>query len=195
MAKETKQPKAKEEKTKKISVQLLVVLVPMIAAFIIIVAVIIFTNSKSIIIDQGMNGLEKEAKANANDISATMMEMKGYYDGLADMLEVENFEDDKAIKAALQPGMEKYPDVVNDVYVAFPDKTFIDGGDWVPDADYDPTTRGWYLEGQKSDVIFFGTPDIDMDTKEAVVNGICAVHLKGRGDGVLSTDFFLKDIS
>ena len=56
MAKEIKQTKEKGTKTKKISVQLLMVLVPMIAAFIIIVAVIIFTNSKSIIIDQSMSG-------------------------------------------------------------------------------------------------------------------------------------------
>ena len=196
MAKEIKQTKEKGTKTKRISVQLLMVLVPMIAAFIIIVAVIIFTNSKSIIIDQSMNGLEKESKANANDISSTMMEIKGYYDGLADMLETGNYADDAAIKAALQPGMEEYPGVVNDVYVAFPDKTFIDGGDWVPDADYDPTTRGWYQEGSKSDVIIFGTPDIDMDTKQAVVNGIRSVHFKGgRGDGVLSTDIFLKSVS
>ena len=180
---------------KKLSIQLLVVLVPMIAAFIIVVAVIIFTNSKSIITQQGKDGLEKESKANANDIARTMMEMKGYYDSLADTLEAVDLKNTAAIKEALQPGMKRYPDVVHDVYVALPDKTFIDGGDWVPASDYDPTTRGWYQTGIKSDELVFGSPDIDMDTKEAVVNGISAVHFKNGVTGVLSTDFFLKGIS
>ena len=64
------------EKSKKISVQLLVVLVPMIALFIICVAAIIFTNSRSIITEQGINALEKESKSNANDISSTMEGIK-----------------------------------------------------------------------------------------------------------------------
>lgn len=41
------------------------------------------------------------------------------------------------VSAAMQDGMNMYKGMVNDVYLAFPDKTFIDGGDWVPDADYD----------------------------------------------------------
>ena len=32
---------------------------------------------------------------------------------------------------------------VQDVFVAFPDKRFIDGTGWIPPADYDPTGRGW----------------------------------------------------
>ncbi len=90
--------------------------------------------------------------------------IKGYYNGLADLLELGDYADDAAIKQALQPGMQEYEGVVNDVYLGFDDKTFIDGGDWVPDADYDPTTRGWYEEGSKTDKVIFGTPDIMSDT-------------------------------
>ena len=185
----------KGEKSKKISVQLLVVLVPMIALFIICVAVIVFSNSRSIITEQSINALEKESKSNANDISSTMEGIKGYYNGLADLLELGDYADDAAIKQALQPGMQEYEGVVNDVYLGFDDKTFIDGGEWVPDADYDPTTRGWYEEGSKTDKVIFGTPDIDMDTKQAVVNGIRSVSFKNGRKAVLSTDVFLESVS
>ncbi|MBO6112625.1 MAG: HAMP domain-containing protein [Lachnospiraceae bacterium] len=179
----------------KISVQLLRVLIPMIALFIILVAVIIFVNSRSIITEQSMSRLEEESKANANDIAGTMSNIVGYYDGLGDLLESSSYSSNDEIKAALLPGMEKYPGMVNDVYVAFPDKTFIDGGDWVPDADYDPTTRGWYQQGSKQDSVILGDPGIDMDTKEAVVNGVRTVNFADGRTGVLSTDIFLKSIS
>ncbi len=73
--------------------------------------------------------------------------------------------------------------------------SFIDGGDWVPDADYDPTTRAWFQEGMKHHNIVLGDPGIDMDTKEAVVNGIRSVNFSDGRTGVLSTDIFLKSIS
>ena len=183
------------QKTGKISVQLLSILIPMIALFIISVAVIIFINSRSIITEQGMSRLEEESQANSNDIAATMTNIVGYYDGLSDLLESSSYSSNDEIKAALLPGMKKYPGMVNDVYVAFPDKTFIDGGDWVPDADYDPTTRGWYQEGLKHHNIILGDPGIDMDTKEAVVNGIRTVNFADGRTGVISTDIFLKSIS
>ena len=49
--------------TGKISVQLLRVLIPMIAFFIILVAAIIVINSKTIITEQATNGLEEESQA------------------------------------------------------------------------------------------------------------------------------------
>ena len=180
---------------KKISVQLLLILIPMIAAFIIIVAAVIFITSKSIITTQGMNSLEKESEANANSIGSIIENIKGYYNGLADSIELADIRDDASLKAALKPGMEEYKDMVHDVYVAFSDKSFIDGGDWVPDAGYDPTTRGWYKAGSTEESIIIGEPDIDMDTKEAVVNGIRSIHMKDGRTGVLSTDIFLKNIS
>ncbi|MCR4802793.1 MAG: HAMP domain-containing protein [Lachnospiraceae bacterium] len=181
-------------KNKKISVQLMRVLVPMIALFIVAVACIIFINSKEVITREGKESLQIETEANANSISRTMQDIKGYYNALGDSFETTKM-DDAAIKVALQPGMKEYPEMVNDVYVAFTDKIFIDGGDWVPPTDYDPTTRGWFQEGMTSDTIIIGTPDIDMDTKQAVVNGIRKVQFADGRTGVLSTDIFLKNIA
>jgi methyl-accepting chemotaxis protein len=73
------------QKTKKISMQLLKILIPMIALFIIAVAVIIFINARTIIIKDGKKQLQEESAANANDIGRTMDNIKGYYNGLSDI--------------------------------------------------------------------------------------------------------------
>ena len=183
------------QKTKSISMQLLLILVPMIAAFIIIVALVIFTTSKRVIIDESTRGLENESMSNANDIGKRMEGVKQYYDGLAGVLEASVYESDDAIIEALQPGMQKYPGLVNDVYLAFPDMTFLDGGGWVPDEGYDPTIRPWYQLGSTTREVILGPPSVDMDTKEMVVNGVRTVSFLDGRTGVMSTDVFLSEVS
>lgn len=183
-----------KEKSGKISVQLLLVMIPMIAFFIVLIAVIIFANATSVITDEATNGLSKESKANANDISKEMNMIRGYYNGMADSLEEASL-DKAGIKKVIMPGKTEFPDLVNDVYVALSDKSFIDAADWEPDEGYDPTTRGWYVSGHESSSIVFGKPDIDLDTKEMVVNGSRRVAFKDGKDGVLSTDILLKSVS
>ncbi len=185
----------KRKLDKKISIQLLRVLLTLFAVFIVGVAVIIFTDAKSIITEEGQERLKQESTAYANDIAVTMGDIMNYYDSLADMLEIQDYADADAIHNALQPGMKAYTEMVHDVYVAFDDKSFIDGEDWVPPEGYDPTTRGWYITGKTAKRVVLGEPDIDMDTKNAVVNGVRAITLKNGQTGVLSTDIFLDNIS
>ncbi len=182
-------------RNKKISIQLLTVLIPMIAVFIIVVAVIIYAKSNSLITNEGKERLKHESSAYANDISSTMREIMGYYDSLADTLENQEYANDTALHDAIMPGMTAFPGMVNDVYLGFDDKAFIDGADWIPPEGYDPTTRGWYVTGRSSNTVVLGPPDIDMDTKNAVVNGVRKVTLKNGRNGVISTDIFLDSIS
>ena len=165
------------EKTRRISAELLVFLVPMIAAFIIIVAVVLFINSRSVIIDEGKSGLKNESLSNANDIGSTIGDIKGYYNGLADTISASTYAGDAAILKALEPGMAAYPDVVIDCYIGLSDKSFYDGGGWVPDADYDPTTRAWYTDGVANDKIFLGAPSVDLTTGQMVVCGSRSISL------------------
>lgn len=179
----------------KISTQLLVILVPMIAVFIVVVAMVVFVNSRSVIVDGSKKELKNESTANANDIGRTMNEMMGYYNGIADVLETQDYADPSEIRAGLIPGMNEYPGVVIDCYLAIGRDAFFDGGDWVPDADYDPTTRAWYQTGSGSDTVVLGAPSVDMTTGEMVVCGSRAVNFKDGQKGVLSTDIVLSGIS
>ena len=180
---------------KKISVQLLLILIPMIAAFIIIVAAILFINSKSLITEEGRERLHQESKAYANDIGSTMGEIVKFYDALGSMLEIHDYANNDEIHDALQPGMVAFPDMVYDVYLAFDNKEFVDGEDWVPPEDYDPTTRGWYLTGKDTRSVVLVEPDIDLDTMNIVVSGVRSINFKNGRKAVLSTDIFLDNIS
>ena len=181
--------------TKRISAQLLMVLVPMITVVIAIVAIFIILRAKAAIESEATAGLHQEARANASDISGMMEGITKYYSATADTLEASNYSSDTEIYQALLPGMSAYPDVVIDSYVAFEDRGFVDGGGWVPDADYDPTTRAWFQNGKEQRNIVLGDPSVDMTTGQMVVCGSRQVKMKGKPDGVLSTDIVLKGIS
>jgi len=195
MSRENQKRSGNKGKTQSISTQLLLILVPMIALFIIVVAAIIFINSRSVIVREGKESLKNESTADANDIGSTMENIKGYYNGLADLMEQSVYSDDQAILDALMPGMDEYKDVVIDVYAATEDKSFYDGGGWVPDADYDPTTREWWTTGKSSSVIVLGAPSVDMTTGKMVVCGSRSLSLKDGRAGVLSIDVVLAGIS
>ena len=181
--------------SKHISAQLLVVLLPMVIGAIAIITIFIAIRAKDVIVQEATNGLQQEARANAADISGEMAEIVSYYNGFADTFESSEYADDVAIMKALEPGMKKYPDVVIDLYVAFGKDAFYDGGGWVPDADYDPTTRAWYQNGANASTIVLGAPSVDLTTGQMVVCGSRAVNMADGRTGVMSTDIVLSGIS
>ncbi len=190
-----KNAKTNKLSSRHISAQLLIVLLPMTVLAIAVITIFIAFSAKNVIVEEATNGLKQEARANAADISAEMAGMVGYYNAFADTLEVSDYTDDEAIFRALQPGMAEYPDVVIDVYLALGKDAFYDGGGWVPEADYDPTTRAWYQNGQGQTSIVLGDPSVDMTTGQMVVCGSRGVNMTDGRSGVLSTDIVLSGIS
>ncbi len=187
--------KVTNTKNKKLSVQLLTMILPMVVIVMAIVIVFVAHNAKAVIVDEATNGLYMEAKSNSEDIAGEIQRMTSYYDGLGDALEKPHFTSDSEILATLMPGMEEFKDVVIDVYLAIGREAFYDGSGWVPDSDYDPTTRAWYINGQKSSSTVIGDPSVDMTTGQMVVCGSRAVNLANGKSGVLSTDIVLSGIS
>ncbi|WP_026666226.1 methyl-accepting chemotaxis protein [Butyrivibrio sp. FC2001] len=185
------------EKTlsKHISAQLLLVIIPMVIFAIAVVAIFMAISAKNVIVEEATNGLAMEAKANAAEIAGDVSNMVAYYNGLGDTLEKSSFADDNAYLNALLPGMDEYPGVVIDVYLAIGKEAFYDGGGWVPDADYDPTSRGWYKNAQGKSSITLGEPSVDMTSGNTVVCGSREVKLLDGRTGVLSTDIVLTGIS
>ena len=181
--------------TKHISAQLLTVIIPMIFLSIAIVALFISLQAKGVIVSEATNGLKQEARKNAADIAGDMKGIVDYYDGFADTFSVSSYADEKAILKALEPGMAKYPEVVSDLYLAFGKDAFYDGSGWTPDADYDPTTRAWYTNGEKASSIFLGAPSVDLTTGKMVVCGSRKIEASDGKSGVMSVDIVLTGIS
>ena len=178
-----------------ISIELLSFLIPMVIVAIAIVTLILALQAKNVIESEATNGLHQESRANAADISQMMEGIVKYYDGVADILENSDYSSDTEICNLLALSMSEYSDVVTDVYVGFSNKGFIDGSGWVPDADYDPTTRAWYTNGQGQSEMVLGDPSLDLTTGNMVVCGSREVLLKDGRSGTLSVDVVLAGIS
>jgi len=187
--------KAKEGGNKRITVQLLGRLIPMVTFALVLVTVFISISAKNVIEDKVRSGLHQESRANAADIAKMMEGIKLYYNGVADAVEKSNYTDDAQITALLSNAVSKYDGVVASCYIGFSNKQFLDGSGWVPDADYDPTTRGWYTEGLNQTEIKFASPSMDLATKKMVVVGSRKVVLKDGREGVLGIDVILEGVS
>lgn len=182
-------------KQKRISTQLLVVLIPLVIVAIAIVTTILALQAKNVIVAEATKGLHQESRANAADIAQTMDSMTKYYDGLADAIEGGTFESDVQINNLLTESLNEFPGVVTDAYIAIGRTEFYDGSGWFPDlSEYDATTRGWYQNGDGQAEIVIGAPSLDLTTGNMVVCGSRSITLNGR-KGVMSTDIALAGIS
>ena len=95
------------------------------------------------------------------------------------------------ITAALTKGTEG----VQDLYVAFPNKRFIDGSGWAPPADYDPTSRGWYKDASASQQTVYTKVYMDAITQKLAVSITKAVRVNGQVVAVVGVDLGLQSIA
>ncbi|MCR5580720.1 MAG: PDC sensor domain-containing protein, partial [Pseudobutyrivibrio sp.] len=180
---------------KKISRQLLMVLIPMVAVSIFFVAAFIAMRARAVITDASTSGLHQEARANSLDIGSELGDILNYYNSAADLVESGTFEDDAQIAAILKPSLEAFAQVPNGCYIGLSDKTYIDPSGWDPGAGYDPTDRDWYKTGSGQSEMTLGAPYVDSSTNEMIVSASREVNLKDGRKGVLAIDISLADIS
>ncbi|MCR5785908.1 MAG: methyl-accepting chemotaxis protein [Eubacterium sp.] len=182
-------------KSEHISIQLLRILIPVVIVAMLIITLILSLRAKEIIQNEAANGLYNESRANATDIAELIEGITNYYDGIADVIENAEFKNDTEIYNVLALSMAEYSDVVTDSYIGFSNLDFIDGSGWVPEDDYDPTTRAWYTTGEGVSEMTLGSPSYDLTTGAMVVCASRAVNLKDGRSGVLSVDIVLSGIS
>ena len=179
----------------KISNQLMLLLIPMIAVFILAVSGIIFIRSRSIITDEAMKGLNNESAANANDIGSTIGGVMQYYDALTDLTGSTSYASDEDMLGNLEFVMDEFDVTPNGIYFGFSDKTYLDPSGWVPDAGYDATQRDWYLDGLGHSSMTLGEVYLDMDTGDMIVSISRDITLSDGRKGVAASDIFLNKVS
>lgn len=87
-------------------------------------------------------------------------------------------------------------DDIYETYVGFgSDKSIIFGSGYVPNADYDPTSRSWYKAASESSEPIVTEPYTDVQTNRQVIT--CAVRIQENGEtiGVLGADIFIDYLS
>jgi len=84
----------------------------------------------------------------------------------------------------------------SDVYFGYSDRklVLVSGVGWVPEADYDATTRPWFTDAAKSDSVIFTEPYVDAWTGNLVITVAKAIRKDGRFVGVLAADIFITDL-
>ncbi|MBR5731864.1 MAG: methyl-accepting chemotaxis protein, partial [Lachnospiraceae bacterium] len=179
----------------KISNQLMVLLIPMIAVFIILVSGIIFYRSRTIIIDEAKDGLNSESAANANDIGSMIGGVMEYYNAITDLIGETDYESDEQMLEDLVFVMDEFDVAPNGIYFALSDKSYLDPSGWVPDAGYDPTSRDWYKDGTGHTSMVLGAAYQDMDTGGMIVSISREFSLADGRKGVAASDIFLDKVS
>lgn len=187
--------KNKKDNLGKISAQLLIILLPMIALFIIVAAVVVLTRSKDVIIETAQAELENESTANANDIGGRIGQIMSYYNAVADLASQTKYEEQQDVLDQLAIAMSAFDETPSGVYIGMSNKEYIDPSGWVPDAGYDPTERDWYKDGLNNEKMAAGESYIDMDSNSMVVSISRVITFKDGRSGVVSSDVNLSAIS
>ncbi len=86
---------------------------------------------------------------------------------------------------------------IQDIYVGVEATGgFIDGTGWIPDAGWDPRTRGWYTQAMASNSVIFTDPYVDVITGNLVVSPAKTVYsADGSKRGVMGSDISLVEVS
>nr|WP_292163841.1 methyl-accepting chemotaxis protein [Butyrivibrio sp.] len=186
--------KASLKPTKSVSGKLMMVVIPIIAVVIVGVIALITINARSIITVQASNRLIEESRANANSIGIQITELVNYVDSVGDSLQVADIDSDDDILEFMKIIIDRN-DYASDAYFTIGKDTFIDGSGWVPEDDFDPTSRPWYQNGIISDSVLIGTPSYDITTGQMAVVLSRKVTLKDGREGVLAVDMLISSIA
>ncbi len=185
----------KATKTGKLSTQLLIILLPMIALFIIAIALLIFTRSRSVIIESAQESLRNESASYANDIGGRIGKIMGYYDAVTETVSNTPYTSDAEMLKSLEICMSAFNETPTGIYFGFSDKSYLDPSGWVPDEGYDPTTRDWYVDGTGKNKMTMGAAYLDLDSNSMVVSISREIALLNGKSGVAAVDVRLGEIS
>ncbi|MBO7357104.1 MAG: methyl-accepting chemotaxis protein [Lachnospiraceae bacterium] len=180
---------------KKISIQLMAILLPIIAIFIAFLGIIIFSRAKTVIVSNAHSALRNDSKANAGDIAADMESIMGYYDGAADILSNTEYTSDAEFLEAAAILMEKFEETELGAYFGMSNKQYLDPSGWVPEAGYDPTERDWYVDGIDKAEMTPGEAYLDLESGSMIVSLSRKITLWDGRTGVMATDVVLGEIS
>ncbi|SHI18610.1 methyl-accepting chemotaxis protein [Butyrivibrio fibrisolvens DSM 3071] len=192
MAKKTS---STSKKGKHISAQLLLVIVPIMTLAIAIVTTFIAISAKSVIQDLATKALAEEARANAAETSGEVQKITSYFEGLAQTIESTDFKNDQEIVDIYGFSMSQFSETELGFYIGLSNKDYIDASGWVPEDDYDPTQRPWYIEGLNYSTMTVNEPSIDANSKEMVASISRKITLKDGRSGVIAADIVLNNIS
>lgn len=150
--------------------------------------------SYNMLVDQNNQKYLIQAQKSAEEINGWLQVQGNIITEVANSIQNRNSIDKKEVFSYLISETKNNPNTL-DVYMGFPDKSFIDGSQWVPPADYDCTSRGWYKNAIQTNGLVYGEPSFDITTGQMVVTISKPVVKDNVVLGVLSMDLKLGTLS
>lgn len=109
-----------------------------------------------------------------------------YLEGIAYTIELAGM-DEEELTGYLSDMSKNNPDI-STLYIGFPNKNFIDGTGWIPDNNFDCTTREWYTKALETKELVYSSPNVDYKTGDMVVYVSKAIYNGDKLYGVVSMD-------
>ncbi len=177
-----------------ISTKLLRVLMPMVGIAIIFIIMFLSMEAKRIVSDTAEESLVNDSKKNAEKIGSEVTSLLSGYKQNVETIETLDFADDAAIIDYLTITMNWSEMTSNGIYAGMEDRSFFDPSGWVPDADYVPSERDWYIQAGGSEEFVLGEPYVDSDSGSLIVSASRKLDLKDGRKGVAAVDMYLDSI-
>ncbi|MDD3172413.1 MAG: methyl-accepting chemotaxis protein [Herbinix sp.] len=178
---------------KSLKSKMLLLLIPIVLVALGAVSAICYFFSRNIIIERTQEIMTQTSQANANKIDGWLTKQLEIIDSVKETIVTVDLDPEVEFNY-LSHMVEKF-ESISDLYIGTVDGKMIDGAGWVPDPDYDPRIRSWYIEGIESDEIKFSTPYMDKAINQMVIPAV--VKINNPDDsvrGVFAGDITLKTI-
>lgn len=150
--------------------------------------------SKNLVNSQNSARIEKTVSWYAEKANVWFSQAASVLDTAAVFMEQQTPANGDAIRAFNEQLTSKYA-YASDIYSADSDGTFYDGTGWIPDADWDCTTRAWFSLPQERDETVFGDPYVDAISGNLVTYISTPFYRNGSIAGVCTMDIFLTDLT
>lgn len=150
--------------------------------------------SKNLVNSQNSARIEKTVSWYAEKANVWFSQAASVLDTAAVFMEQQTPANGDAIRAFNEQLTSKYT-YTSDIYSADSDGTFYDGTGWIPDADWDCTTRAWFSLPQERGETVFGDPYVDAISGNLVTYISTPFYRNGSIAGVCTMDIFLTDLT
>lgn len=146
--------------------------------------------SHGILLDTSKQKSVETAKMYAEQLNGWMTSQGKMVSEMVNDMQIINNYDGKYLLNYFAQKQKENPQIIC-YYIGFADKKVVFGDGWVADADYDCTTRPWYVEAVKKNGLVYTSPYLDPSSKKMVVTVARPVMENGKVFGVLAADIYV----
>lgn len=179
--------------TKGISKKVLIRVIPATVIALVLVLIVMVTNTTGIVSSLSSDALEQESEKDGLEIENVLIGLTNAMNATVDGVVNSDMKTVEQMANALKPSMSISKMSPNGIYIGLANGDWIDPTGWVPGDDYVITERDWYKKGIDSDTFVMGDPYVDAETGSVVVTISKKVNCLG-SDGVAACDINLDSV-